>query len=101
MLKSVRNDVNRRVNAEIANQAKTAQASIGQIKTIRHVLEHHDIKTLPKALQDYIRLRVSYPDASLKELGEMANPPLSKSAIYHRVRRLEQIEKELSHTKKS
>ena len=101
MLKSVRNDVNRRVNAEIANQAKTAQASIGQIKTIRHVLEHHDIKTLPEALQDYIRLRVSYPDASLKELGEMANPPLSKSAIYHRVRRLEQIEKELPHTKKS
>ena len=101
VLKSVRNDVNRRVNAEIANQAKTAQASIGQIKTIRHVLEHHDIKTLPKALQDYIRLRVSYPDASLKELGEMANPPLSKSAIYHRVRRLEQIEKELPHTKKS
>ena len=93
--------MNRRVNAEIANQAKTAQASIGQIKTIRHVLEHHDIKTLPKALQDYIRLRVSYPDASLKELGEMANPPLSKSAIYHRVRRLEQIEKELPHTKKS
>ncbi len=101
VLKSVRNDVNRRVNAEIANQAKTAQASIEQIQTIRHVLEHHDIKTLPKALQDYIRLRVSYPDASLKELGEMANPPLSKSAIYHRVRRLEQMEKDLSYPKRA
>lgn len=101
VLKSVRNDVNRRVNAEIANQAKTAQASIEQIQTIRRVLEHHDIKTLPKALQDYIRLRVSYPDASLKELGEMANPPLSKSAIYHRVRRLEQMEKDLSYPKRS
>lgn len=99
VLKSVRNDVNRRVNAEIANQAKTAQASIDQIQTIRHVLEHHDIKTLPHALQEYIRLRVRYPDASLKELGEMAQPPLSKSAIYHRVRRLEQIEKELPYTK--
>lgn len=101
VLKSVRNDVNRRVNAEIANQAKTAQASIEQIQTIRRVLEYHDIKTLPKALQDYIRLRVSYPDASLKELGEMANPPLSKSAIYHRVRRLEQMEKDLSYPKRS
>ncbi len=99
VLKSVRNDVNRRVNAEIANQAKTAQASIDQIQTIRHVLEHHDIKTLPHALQEYIRLRVTYPDASLKELGEIANPPLSKSAIYHRVRRLEQLEKELSRIK--
>lgn len=99
VIKSVRNDVNRRVNAEIANQAKTAQASIDQIRTIRTVLEHYDIKSLPLALQEYIRLRVSHPDASLKELGELANPPLSKSAIYHRVRRLEQMEKDLSQVK--
>ena len=91
VLKSVRNYVNRRVNAEIANQAKTAEASVDQIQAIRTVLEHQDIKSLPHALQDYIRLRVTYPDATLKELGEKANPPLSKSAIYHRVRRIEQM----------
>lgn len=91
VLKSVRNDVNRRVNAEIANQAKTAEASVDQIQAIRTVLEHQDIKSLPHALQDYIRLRVTYPDATLKELGEKVNPPLSKSAIYHRVRRIEQM----------
>lgn len=96
VLKSVRNDVNRRVNAEIANQAKTAEASVEQIQAIRTVLEHQDIKTLPHALQDYIRLRVTYPDATLKELGERANPPLSKSAIYHRVRRIEQMASDIA-----
>lgn len=96
VIKSVRNDVNRRVNAEIANQAKTAEASVEQVQAIRTLLEHRDIASLPKGLQDYIRLRVRYPEATLKELGERANPPLSKSAIYHRVRRIEQMAREVS-----
>lgn len=95
VLKSVRNDVNRRVNAEVANQAKTLSASGEQIQAIRTLLEHQGIETLPKALQDYIRLRVTYPEATLKELGEYANPPLSKSAVYHRVRRIEQMASEI------
>ena len=79
VIKSVRNDVNRMTNAEIA---------------IRVVLEAHGMENLPPALQDFIKLRVTYPDATLKELGERANPPLSKSAVYHRVRRIEQMAKE-------
>ena len=96
VLKSVRNDVNRRVNAEIANQAKTAAASVEQVMAIRKVLDHQDIRTLPEGLQEYIRLRVRYPDATLKELGDYADPPLSKSAIYHRVRRIQQMADNLS-----
>ena len=95
VIKSVRNDVNRQTNAEIANQAKTSRASIDQIRAIRMVLEAHGMENLPPALQDFIKLRVRYPDATLKELGELANPPLSKSAVYHRVRRIEQMAKEL------
>ena len=95
VVKSVRNDVNRQTNAEIANQAKTSRASIDQIRAIRMVLEAHGMENLPPALQDFIKLRVRYPDATLKELGELANPPLSKSAVYHRVRRIEQMAKEL------
>ena len=56
--------------------------------TLDHVI-------LPPALQDFIRLRVTYPEASLKELGERANPPLSKSAVYHRVRRIESMAAEI------
>lgn len=94
VIKSVRNDVNRMTNAEIANQAKSANASVDQIYAIRTVLEAHGMDNLPPALQDYIRLRVTYPEATLKELGERATPPLSKSAVYHRVRRIEQMAKE-------
>lgn len=94
VIKSVRNDVNRITNAEIANQAKSASASVDQIFAIRKVVETYGMENLPPAIQDFIKLRVSYPDATLKELGEHAEPPLSKSAIYHRVRRLEQLARE-------
>ena len=96
VIKSVRNDVNRRVNAELANQAKSAQSSVEQIMAIHKVVAEHGLENLSPALQEYISLRVSYPDATLKELGERANPPLSKSAVYHRVRRIEQMAAEIS-----
>ena len=79
----------------MTNQAKAAGAAVGQIHTIRTVVEHYGMEELPPALQDFIRLRVTYPEASLKELGERANPPLSKSAVYHRVRRIEQMAAEI------
>lgn len=95
VVKSVRNDVNRQINAELANQQKASNAAVEQIYAIRRVVEHYGMEDLPPALQDFIRLRVTYPEASLKELGERATPPLSKSAVYHRVRRLESMAAEL------
>ncbi len=94
VVKSVRNDVNRMINAELANQQKATKAAVSQLFMIRTVLEKHDIESLPPALQEFIRLRVKYPDASLKELGDKATPPLSKSAVNHRVRRLESLANE-------
>lgn len=91
VVKSVRNDVNRMINAEVANQQKASKAAFGQLLTIKRVLETHDLESLPPALQDFIRLRVMNPDASLAELGRRADPPLSKSAINHRMRRLESM----------
>ena len=95
VVKSVRNDVNRMTNAEVANQAKSANAAVDQLFAIRTVLEAYGMENLPPALQDFIKLRVAFPDATLKELGQRANPPLSKSAVYHRVRRIEQMAKEV------
>lgn len=95
VIKSVRNDVNRTINAEVANQAKATGAAFDQIVAIRTVLEKRRIETLPPALQEFVRLRVAHPNASLKELGQMAEPPLSKSAVYHRVRRIEQMAREV------
>lgn len=92
VIKSVRNDVNRRVNAELANQQKASDASVEQIMAIRRVVDKVGLENLPPALQEFIRLRVAHPDATLKELGQYADPPLSKSAVYHRVRRIEELD---------
>lgn len=92
VIKSVRNDVNRRVNAELANQQKASDASVEQIMAIRRVVDKVGMENLPPALQEFIRLRVAHPDATLKELGQYADPPLSKSAVYHRVRRIEKLD---------
>ena len=94
VVKSVRNDVNRQINAEAALFWLATSAAVDQIFAIRQVVERHGMENLPPALQEFIKLRVTYPDASLKELGERANPPLSKSAVYHRVRRIEQLARE-------
>lgn len=91
VVKSLRNDVNRAINAELANQQKASKAAVDQLVTIRTVLEHCGMENLPPALREFIKLRVSNPNASMKELGAQASPPLSKSAVYHRVRRLEQM----------
>ena len=95
VIKSVRNDVNRITNAEVANQAKSVSASIDQVFAIRKVVAHYGMENLPPALQEFIRLRVANPDATLKELGDYASPKLSKSAVYHRARRIEQMAEEL------
>jgi len=86
--------VNRLVNAEIANQAKTAEAAMGQIEAINLLATVRGLETLPPALRELAELRLENPDVSLRELGELADPPLSKSAVYHRVRRIEELAEE-------
>ena len=90
-VKSVKNDVNRRVNAELANQTRSAGAAQKQVELIAE-LEALGLRDgLPESLEAFCRLREAHPDLSLRDLGEMANPPLSKSALYHRVLRLEKL----------
>lgn len=89
VIKSVRNDTNRRVNAEIANQVKATKASMQQIESIRRLVGQKGIDAVPASLREVALLRLKHPDASIKELGELADPPLSKSAVYHRLRRID------------
>ncbi len=91
VMKSVRSGVNRQINAELANQKRAAVAAVDQVFAARAVVRHYGAGKLTPALQEFIRLRIKYPNASLKELGEHANPPLSKSAVAHRVRRMMQL----------
>lgn len=89
--KSMRNKVNRLVNAETANLNKTMAASWRQVDCIRFLDARLGILALPKTLQEVAELRSRYPDSSLQELGELITPPLSKSAINHRLRKLEAL----------
>ena len=91
VVKSVRNDTNRLVNAEIANQKKATSAANSQTELIEAVDDEVGFDRLPPALRDFCTLRLAHPELSLRELGEEASPPLSKSAVYHRVRRLEEL----------
>ncbi|MHB9004390.1 MAG: DNA-binding protein WhiA [Coriobacteriia bacterium] len=96
VIKSMRNDVNRLVNAETANLERSAEASMGQIEAILLLQSATGLDNLPPALQELARLRLENPETSLRELGELADPPLSKSAVYHRVRRIEELAAEIN-----
>ena len=90
-VRSARNDANRLVNAELANQKKAAAAAGSQTLLVEQVIAEVGYEKLPRALKDFCDLRLAHADLSLRELGNIADPPLSKSAVAHRVRRLEQL----------
>lgn len=89
--KEIRNDVNRTANSEVANLEKTINASIEQVKAIEEVDKRIGIENLPDDLKAIAKLRLANRDASLSELGKMMNPPLTKSGINHRMKKLMQL----------
>lgn len=91
VMKSVKNDVNRRVNAELANQARSTGASADQLALIDRVEREIGFDALPPALLQFCVARREHPELSLRDLGAQMMPPLSKSALYHRVLRLEKL----------
>ena len=95
ILKEMRNNVNRLVNCETANLSKTVNASVRQVDSIRFLEKEIGLQRLPKNLRDIAEIRLSYPDESLKELGEFLTPPVGKSGVNHRLRRIEKIAEEL------
>ncbi len=97
--KEISNNVNRKVNCEAANINKTVSAAIKQIEDIRYIERHMGFSGLSRGLEEIAVLRLQYPDAPLKELGEMLNPPVSKSGVNHRLRKLGKIAGELREDK--
>ena len=91
IIKDMRNNVNRKFNCEMANLNKTVYASVRQTEDIELILKRMDLSQLPQSLSDIAHLRLEYPDASLKELGQMLNPPVGKSGVNHRLRKLAEI----------
>ena len=92
--KEVRNRVNRKVNCETANIGKTVTAATRQIEDITYLKERYGFTALPDNLRQIAEVRLEYPEASLKELGELLTPPIGKSGVNHRLRKLELLVKE-------
>jgi DNA-binding protein WhiA len=91
ILKEMRNQVNRIVNCETANLNKTVDAAVRQLENIRLIERTIGLKALPENLQEIARLRLEFPDSSLKELGEHLQPKVGKSGVNHRLRKIDEI----------
>lgn len=91
ILKDVRNNVNRIVNCETANLNKVVSASVKHRQTIEYIAETIGFDKLPKQLKQIAELRIEHPDSSLKELGQMLNPPVGKSGVNHRLKKIADI----------
>lgn len=91
IMKEMRSQVNRLVNCDTANLDKTVVAAQNQIKNINLIDCHIGLGNIPSLLRCTAELRRLFPEASLRELGEMSNPQISKSGINHRLRRLNAI----------
>lgn len=93
--KEMRNSINRRVNCEAANITKTVNAAARQVEDILYIREHMGLQKLPDNLQEIARLRLDNPEATLKELSELLDPPVGKSGVNHRLRKLSELAERL------
>ena len=91
ILKDMRNTINRRVNCEAANITKTVNAATKQIDDILYIKEHYGFDNLSEPIRQMAQTRLDYPDATLKELGTLLLPPVGKSGVNHRLRKLSEL----------
>lgn len=95
IMKEMRNTVNRKVNCETANINKTVSASVRQMEDIIYIRDNIGFDKLPDGLKDVALTRLTYPDATLKELGGLLENPIGKSGVNHRLRKLSEIAEKL------
>ena len=88
ILNEMRGSVNRQVNCETANIKRTVSTAVRQIEAIRKIEKNAGLSTLPPALREMAQVRLEYPEASLGQLGEYLHPPVGKSGVNHRLRKI-------------
>lgn len=91
IVKEVRNNVNRLVNCETANLKKTVSAAVRQVNDIEYIRDTMGLSSLPENLEQIARYRLEYSSATLKELGELLDPPVGKSGVNHRLKKISEI----------
>lgn len=91
---TLKRDLNRVANCDQANMLKQLTAAQRQVEAVTAISLSRGLSALPPELEALARLRLSHPDAGLKDLAEMLKPPLSKSGVQHRMRRLMEMAEE-------
>ncbi|MBR6521583.1 MAG: DNA-binding protein WhiA [Oscillospiraceae bacterium] len=91
--KDMRNSINRKVNCDTANVEKTVNAAMAQIEAIRSLAESGALDGLGEKFKETARLRVENPEASIAELASMCEPPVTKSCLNHRLRKIIELAK--------
>jgi DNA-binding protein WhiA len=94
--KDMRNSVNRKVNCDTANVTKTVDAAAAQLDAITRLESAGALLPLPEKLRQTALLRLLNPELSIKELAEISQPPVTKSCLNHRLRKLIELSIELS-----
>ena len=97
--KDIKNRVNRRMNCDNANMDKTLNASMQQVEDIKYIFERKDESFLPEELLQLAKLRLENPEMSLRELCESVEPPLSRSGVNHRLKKISEIANSLRNGK--
>lgn len=95
IVKEIRNTANRKANCEAANIDKMVRAASPQIAAILKIKEKRGLPSLPDSLRQMAEVRLENPEASLQELSQMFEPPLSRSGVNHRLARLTRIAAEI------
>lgn len=93
--KAMVNEATRMTNCDTANTDRALDAAEKQIANIRKIQETKGIDHLPEKLKAIALLRLEHPEASLTQLGEMADPPLKKSGVNNRFKKIEEIASKL------
>lgn len=91
VFRSIRNNVNRQTNCINANLTKTVDASVRELDAIKKINNSVGLETLDEALQDVAYLRLANPEESLDSLVKLSTKPISKSGLYHRLKKIEKI----------
>lgn len=98
MEKDLRNSVNRRLNCDTANLDKAVDAAQEQIEAIRRLMAAGLMEQLPDKLQETAAIRLENPELSLSELAGELDPPVTKSCLNHRLRKIMALAKGVSAT---
>ena len=93
--KEIRNGANRAMNCDMANVNKTIDAALEQKNAIQRLRENGRLERLPEKLRQTALLRLQYPEMSLSQLAEKCDPPVTKSCMNHRMRKLLEEAKKL------